>query len=308
MNAQTSTLQARASYLDQLESESIHIMREVVAETEKPVMLYSIGKDSAVLLHLAMKAFYPGKPPFPILHVDTTWKFREMIEFRDQRAKDLGLDLIVHINQDGVKRGIGPITHGSELHTDVMKTQGLRQALDHHGFDAAIGGARRDEDKSRAKERIFSFRNAHHRWDPKRQRPEPWRLFNAEKRKGESIRVFPLSNWTELDVWLYILRENIPVVPLYFAKPRPVVSRGGTMIMVDDDRLPLEPGEVPEIRNMRFRTLGCYPLTGAIDSTATTLEDIVRETLDSRFSERRDRVIDKDGAASMERKKQEGYF
>ncbi|MDO9412108.1 MAG: sulfate adenylyltransferase subunit CysD [Pseudolabrys sp.] len=308
MNAQTTTLQARTSYLDQLESESIHIMREVVAETEKPVMLYSIGKDSAVLLHLAMKAFYPGRPPFPILHVDTTWKFREMIEFRDQRAKDLGLDLIVHINQGGVKRGIGPITHGSELHTDVMKTQGLRQALDHYGFDAAIGGARRDEDKSRAKERIFSFRNAHHRWDPKRQRPEPWRLFNAEKRKGESIRVFPLSNWTELDVWLYILRENIPVVPLYFAKPRPVVSRGGTMIMVDDDRLPLEPGEVPEIRNVRFRTLGCYPLTGAIDSTATSLEDIVRETLDSRFSERRDRVIDKDGAASMERKKQEGYF
>jgi len=308
MNAQTNTPQARASYLDQLEAESIHIMREVLAETERPVMLYSIGKDSAVLLHLAMKAFYPGKPPFPILHVDTTWKFREMIEFRDQRAKELGLDLIVHINQDGVKRGIGPITHGSELHTDVMKTQGLRQALDHYGFDAAIGGARRDEDKSRAKERIFSFRNAHHRWDPKRQRPEPWRLFNAEKRKGESIRVFPLSNWTELDVWLYILRENIPVVPLYFAKPRPVVSRGGTLIMVDDDRLPLEPGEVPEIRNVRFRTLGCYPLTGAIDSTATTLEDIVRETLDSRFSERRDRVIDKDGAASMERKKQEGYF
>lgn len=302
------TAQARSSYLDQLEAESIHIMRETVAETDKPVMLYSIGKDSSVLLHLAQKAFYPGKLPFPVLHVDTTWKFREMIEFRDARAKELGLDLIVHINQDGVKRGIGPFTHGSELHTDVMKTQGLRQALDLHGFDAAIGGARRDEDKSRAKERIFSFRNAHHRWDPKRQRPEPWRLFNAEKRKGESIRVFPLSNWTELDVWLYILRENIPVVPLYFAKPRPVVSRGGTLIMVDDDRLPLEPGERPELRNVRFRTLGCYPLTGAVDSTATSLDDIIRETLDSRFSERAGRVIDKDGAASMERKKQEGYF
>ena len=302
------TAQARSSYLDQLEAESIHIMRETVAETDKPVMLYSIGKDSSVLLHLAQKAFYPGKLPFPVLHVDTTWKFREMIEFRDARAKELGLDLIVHINQDGVKRGIGPFTHGSELHTDVMKTQALRQALDLHGFDAAIGGARRDEDKSRAKERIFSFRNAHHRWDPKRQRPEPWRLFNAEKRKGESIRVFPLSNWTELDVWLYILRENIPVVPLYFAKPRPVVSRGGTLIMVDDERLPLEPGEQPQLRNVRFRTLGCYPLTGAVESTAATLDDIIRETLDSRFSERQGRIIDKDGAASMERKKQEGYF
>ncbi len=302
------TAQARSSYLDQLEAESIHIMRETVAETDKPVMLYSIGKDSSVLLHLAQKAFYPGKLPFPVLHVDTTWKFREMIAFRDARAKELGLDLIVHINQDGVKRGIGPFTHGSELHTDVMKTQALRQALDLYGFDAAIGGARRDEDKSRAKERIFSFRNAHHRWDPKRQRPEPWRLFNAEKRKGESIRVFPLSNWTELDVWLYTLRENIPVVPLYFAKPRPVVSRGGTLIMVDDERLPLEPGEQPQLRNVRFRTLGCYPLTGAVESTATTLDDIIRETLDSRFSERAGRVIDKDGAASMERKKQEGYF
>lgn len=302
------TAQARSSYLDQLEAESIHIMRETVAETDKPVMLYSIGKDSSVLLHLAQKAFYPGKLPFPVLHVDTTWKFREMIEFRDARARELGLDLIVHINQDGVKRGIGPFTHGSELHTDVMKTQALRQALDLHGFDAAIGGARRDEDKSRAKERIFSFRNAHHRWDPKRQRPEPWRLFNAEKRKGESIRVFPLSNWTELDVWLYILREDIPVVPLYFAKPRPVVERGGTLIMVDDERLPLEPGEQPQLRNVRFRTLGCYPLTGAVESTAATLDDIIRETLDSRFSERQGRIIDKDGAASMERKKQEGYF
>ena len=231
-----------------------------------------------------------------------------MIEFRDRRAKELGVDLMVHVNQDGVKRGIGPISHGSELHTDVMKTQGLRQALDLHGFDAAIGGARRDEDKSRAKERIFSFRNSHHRWDPKRQRPEPWRLFNAHKRKGESIRVFPLSNWTELDVWLYIHRENIPVVPLYFAKPRPVVERGGTLIMVDDDRLPLGASEVPQIKNVRFRTLGCYPLTGAIESTAATVEDIIRETLDSRHSERRDRVIDKDGSASMERKKQEGYF
>jgi sulfate adenylyltransferase subunit 2 len=302
------TASSTRSYLDQLEAESIHIMRETVAECDKVVMLYSIGKDSSVLLHLAMKAFYPGKPPFPLLHVDTTWKFREMIEFRDRRARELGLDLIVHINQDGVKRGIGPISHGSELHTDVMKTQSLRQALDLHGFDAAIGGARRDEDKSRAKERIFSFRNSHHRWDPKRQRPEPWRLFNAHKRKGESIRVFPLSNWTELDVWLYIHRENIPVVPLYFAKPRPVVTRGGTLVMVDDDRLPLEPGEVPEMRNVRFRTLGCYPLTGAIDSNATSTEHIIRETLDSRYSERRDRVIDQDGSASMERKKQEGYF
>jgi len=308
MNDATLTAGSRHSYLDQLEAESIHIMRETVAECDKTVMLYSIGKDSSVLLHLALKAFYPGKLPFPLLHVDTTWKFREMTEFRDARARELGLDLIVHINQDGVKRGIGPISHGSELHTDVMKTQGLRQALDLHQFDAAIGGARRDEDKSRAKERIFSFRNAHHRWDPKRQRPEPWRLFNTHKRKGESIRVFPLSNWTELDVWLYIHRENIPVVPLYFAAPRPVVKRGGTLIMVDDDRLPLEPGEVPEIRYVRFRTLGCYPLTGAIDSAATTTEDIIRETLDSRSSERRDRVIDQDGAASMERKKQEGYF
>ena len=309
MNDATLTAASTAhSYLDQLEAESIHIMRETVAECDKPVMLYSIGKDSSVLLHLAMKAFYPGKPPFPLLHVDTTWKFREMIEFRDRRAAELNVDLLVHVNQDGLKRGIGPITHGSELHTDVMKTQGLRQALDLNGFDAAIGGARRDEDKSRAKERTFSFRYSHQRWDPKRQRPEPWRLFNAHKRKGESIRVFPLSNWTELDVWLYIHRENIPVVPLYFAKPRPVVERGGTLIMVDDNRLPLEPGERPQMRSVRFRTLGCYPLTGAIESAATTTEDIIRETLESRHSERRDRVIDKDGAASMERKKQEGYF
>ena len=299
---------SRHSYLDQLEAESIHIMRETVAECDKTVMLYSIGKDSSVLLHLAMKAFYPGKLPFPLLHVDTTWKFRDMIEFRDARAHELGLDLIVHINADGVARGIGPITHGSELHTDVMKTQALRQALDRHGFDAAIGGARRDEDKSRAKERIFSFRNAHHRWDPKHQRPEPWRLFNARKRKGESVRVFPLSNWTELDVWLYIHREKIPVVPLYFAAPRPVVVRDGTLIMVDDDRLPLLPDERPRLRSVRFRTLGCYPLTGAIESHATTTADIIQETLKSRYSERRDRIIDQDGAASMERKKQEGYF
>jgi sulfate adenylyltransferase subunit 2 len=303
----TGTQTARG-YLDQLEAESIHIMRETVAECDKPVMLYSIGKDSSVLLHLAMKAFYPGKLPFPLLHVDTTWKFREMIAFRDQRARELGVDLIVHVNQDGLARGVGPISHGSELHTDVMKTQGLRQALDAHGFDAAIGGARRDEDKSRAKERIFSFRNTHHRWDPKRQRPEPWRLFNAHKRKGESIRVFPLSNWTELDVWLYIRREKIPVVPLYYAAVRPVVQRGETLIMVDDDRLPLMAGEQPQMRSVRFRTLGCYPLTGAIESTAAVLEDIIQETLDSRFSERRDRVIDRDGTASMERKKQEGYF
>jgi sulfate adenylyltransferase subunit 2 len=309
MNDATLTKASAAhSYLDQLEAESIHIIRETVAECDKCVMLYSIGKDSSVLLHLAMKAFYPGKPPFPLLHVDTTWKFREMIAFRDQRARELGLDLIVHINPDGLARGIGPISHGSELHTDVMKTQALRQVLDRHGFDAAIGGARRDEDKSRAKERIFSFRNAHHRWDPKRQRPEPWRLFNAHKRKGESLRVFPLSNWTEIDVWLYIHRENIPVVPLYYAAMRPVVARGESLIMVDDERLPLEPGEQPWMRSVRFRTLGCYPLTGAIESTASTTADIIRETLESRFSERRDRVIDQDGAASMERKKQEGYF
>jgi sulfate adenylyltransferase subunit 2 len=299
---------AAHSYLDQLEAESIHIIRETIAECEKPVMLYSIGKDSSVLLHLAMKAFYPGKPPFPLLHVDTTWKFRDMITFRDRRARELALDLIVHINQDGLARGIGPISHGSELHTDVMKTQALRQALDTYGFDAAIGGARRDEDKSRAKERIFSFRNSQHRWDPKRQRPEPWRLYNAYKRKGESIRIFPLSNWTELDVWLYIRREKIPVVPLYFAAPRPVVQRGDIMIMIDDDRLPLAPGEEPQLRNVRFRTLGCYPLSGAIESTAMTLDDIILETLDSRYSERRGRMIDHDGAASMERKKQEGYF
>ncbi|HVV94345.1 MAG TPA: sulfate adenylyltransferase subunit CysD [Hyphomicrobiales bacterium] len=296
------------SHLDRLEAEAIHIMRETVAEAENPVMLYSIGKDSSVLLHLALKAFYPGRLPFPLLHVDTTWKFKEMIAFRDRRAKELGLDLIVHINQDGVARGVGPFTHGSEYHTDVMKTQSLRQALDQYKFDAAFGGARRDEEKSRAKERVFSFRNAQHRWDPKRQRPEPWRLYNGRKRAGESIRVFPLSNWTELDIWLYIQRENIPIVPLYFAAPRPVVERDGTLTLVDDGRMPLAPGEVPEMRMVRFRTLGCYPLTGAVESSATTLPEIIRETMETKSSERAGRVIDRDGQASMERKKQEGYF
>ena len=296
------------THLEQLEAESIYIIREAVAESEKPVLLYSIGKDSSVLLHLALKAFYPANPPFALMHIDTTWKFRDMVAFRDRRARELGLKLIVHINQDGLARGIGPISHGSELHTDIMKTQALRQALDQYGFDAALGGARRDEERSRAKERVFSFRNAQHRWDPNRQRAEPWRLYNARKRKGESFRIFPLSNWTELDVWLYVQRERIQVVPLYFAAPRPVVRRGETLIMVDDDRLPLEPGEQPEIRTVRFRTHGCYPLTGAIESHATTIPEIVRETMESRYSERRDRVIDHDTAASMERKKQEGYF
>jgi sulfate adenylyltransferase subunit 2 len=294
--------------LQELEAESIHIFREAVAESDNPVLLYSIGKDSSVLLHLALKSFYPGKPPFPLLHVDTTWKFREMIAFRDARAREHGLSLIVHTNQDGLARGINPITHGSELHTDVMKTQALRQALEIHGFDAAFGGARRDEEPSRAKERVFSFRNAQHRWDPKRQRPEPWRLYNGRKRKGESIRVFPLSNWTELDVWLYIAQERIPVVPLYFAAPRPVVVRDGLLIVRDDERLPLKPGEQPEIRTVRFRTLGCYPLTGAIESRADTVAGIIDETVQSRVSERRGRAIDRDGSASMERKKQEGYF
>jgi sulfate adenylyltransferase subunit 2 len=296
------------THLQQLEAESIYIIREAVAESSHPVMLYSIGKDSAVLLHLALKAFAPGKLPFPLLHIDTTWKFRDMIAFRDSRARELGVDLIVHINREGLARGINPITHGSELHTDVMKTQALRQALDTNGFNAAFGGARRDEEKSRAKERVFSLRNAQHRWDPKRQRPEPWRLYNGRTRRGESVRVFPLSNWTELDVWLYIHQERIPVVPLYFAAPRPVVERDGTLIMVDDERLPLAPGEAPQIRTVRFRTLGCYPLTGALESPAASVPEIVRELIDSRFSERRGRVIDHDGAASMERKKQEGYF
>ncbi|MEZ5827722.1 MAG: sulfate adenylyltransferase subunit CysD [Hyphomicrobiales bacterium] len=300
--------QRLSTYLRQLEAESIHIMREVAAEFRNPVMLYSIGKDSSVLLHLAMKAFYPGKPPFPLLHVDTTWKFREMIEFRDREAKRLGIDLMVHINKDGVRDGISPITHGSALHTDIMKTEALKQAFAMHGFDAAFGGARRDEEKSRAKERVFSFRNAAHNWDPKRQRPELWHLANTKVKPGESMRVFPLSNWTELDVWTYIYLENIPVVPLYFAKERPVVERGGTLIMVDDDRLPIDPGETPQMKKVRFRTLGCYPLTGAIESNAATVPEVVEELIASRHSERQGRVIDHDQAGSMEKKKQEGYF
>jgi sulfate adenylyltransferase subunit 2 len=296
------------THLQRLEAESIHIMREVVAECERPVMLYSIGKDSAVMLHLAMKAFYPSKPPFPLLHVDTTWKFKEMIAFRDKRAAELGLDLIVHVNPEGIAQGINPFTHGSAVHTDVMKTQGLKQALDNFGFDAAFGGARRDEEKSRAKERIFSFRSAQHRWDPKNQRPELWRLYNARKHKGESIRVFPISNWTELDIWQYIHLEQIPIVPLYYAAPRPVVERDGALIMVDDDRMPLNPGEVPDMKTVRFRTLGCYPLTGAIESEAATLPEIIQEMLLTTSSERQGRMIDHDQAASMEKKKQEGYF
>ncbi len=300
--------QVLSSYLRQLEAESIHIMREVAAEFRNPVMLYSIGKDSAVLLHLAMKAFYPGKPPFPLLHIDTTWKFREMIAFRDAEAKRLGVDLMVHINEEGVRNGISPITHGSALHTDIMKTEALKQAFAKYGFDAAFGGARRDEEKSRAKERVYSFRNASHNWDPKRQRPELWHLANTKVNPGESMRVFPLSNWTELDVWTYIYLEDIPVVPLYFAKKRPVVERDGTLIMVDDDRLPLEEGETPQMRKVRFRTLGCYPLTGAIESEAETLPDIIEELIASRHSERQGRVIDHDQVGSMEKKKQEGYF
>ena len=295
------------SHLEQLEAESIHIMREVAAQFRNPVMLYSIGKDSSVMVHLALKAFYPSPPPFPLLHVDTTWKFREMIAFRDRRAAELGLRLLILVNEDGVRQGIGPFSHGSGVHTDVMKTQALRQALDRHGFDAAFGGARRDEEKSRAKERVFSFRTAAHRWDPKNQRPELWNLYNGRIAKGESIRVFPLSNWTELDVWRYIQRENIPVVPLYFAKPRPVVERDGTLIMMDDDRLPLNPGETPAMRWVRFRTLGCYPLTGAVESRAATVAEIIRETQAASVSERQGRIIDRDGA-SMEIKKQEGYF
>ena len=296
------------SHLKRLEAESIHIMREVAAEFRNPVMLYSIGKDSSVMLHLAMKAFYPSKPPFPLLHVDTTWKFREMIEFRDATAKRLGLDLRVHINEDGVRRGINPFDSGSALHTQVMKTEALKQALDKYGFDAAFGGARRDEEKSRAKERVFSFRTASHAWDPKNQRPELWRLYNTRVRQGESIRVFPLSNWTELDVWQYILMENIPIVPLYFAKRRPIVERDGTLIMVDDARMKLRAGEKVENRLVRFRTLGCYPLTGAIESPADTLEAIVSEMLTARTSERQGRLIDSDESASMEKKKREGYF
>jgi sulfate adenylyltransferase subunit 2 len=300
--------QRLSTYLRQLEAESIHIMREVAAEFRNPVMLYSIGKDSSVMLHLAMKAFYPAKPPFPLLHVDTTWKFREMIEFRDREAKRLGVELIEHINQQGVRDGISPITHGSALYTDIMKTEALKQALSAHGYDAAFGGARRDEEKSRAKERVFSFRNAAHNWDPKRQRPELWHLANTKVKPGESMRVFPLSNWTELDVWTYIYLEDIPVVPLYFAAERPVVERDGMLIMVDDDRLPLDPGEKPKKMKVRFRTLGCYPLTGAIKSEAKTVPEIIEELITSRHSERQGRVIDHDQSGSMEKKKQEGYF
>jgi sulfate adenylyltransferase subunit 2 len=298
----------KLTHLKELEAESIHIIREVAAEFDKPVMLYSVGKDSAVMLHLAMKAFHPGKPPFPLMHIDTTWKFHEMIEFRDRHVKDLGLELIVHINQEGVEQGIGPFTHGSKKHTDVMKTEALKQALDKYGFDAAFGGARRDEEKSRAKERVYSFRDKNHRWDPKNQRPELWNIYNGKINKGESIRVFPLSNWTELDVWQYIHLEEIPIVPLYFAKKRPVVTRDGVMIMVDDDRIPLEPGEEPAMKMVRFRTLGCYPLTGAVESSAITLPQIIQEMLLTKHSERQGRVIDYDQAGSMEEKKREGYF
>ncbi|WP_292135144.1 sulfate adenylyltransferase subunit CysD [Brevundimonas sp.] len=298
----------RLTHLQRLEAESLHIMREVAAEAERPVMLYSIGKDSAVMLHLARKAFFPSRPPFPLLHVDTTWKFRAMYEMRERMAAELGFDLLVHQNPDAVARGINPFDHGSALHTDLWKTEGLKQALNLHGFDAAFGGARRDEEKSRAKERIFSFRTAEHRWDPKNQRPELWRLYNTRKRPGESIRVFPISNWTELDVWQYIHLENIPIVPLYLAADRPVVERDGALIMVDDDRFPLTPGETPQMRSVRFRTLGCYPLTGAVESTAATLPEIIQEMLLTTTSERQGRVIDHDQSASMEKKKQEGYF
>ncbi len=298
----------RLSHLDRLEAESIHIMREVAATSERPVMLYSIGKDSSVMLHLALKAFYPARPPFPFLHVDTTFKFKEMYAFRDQMAREHDLDLLVHINQEGVAQGINPFDNGSAVHTDIMKTVALKQALDQYGFDVAFGGARRDEERSRAKERVFSFRTKQHRWDPKNQRPELWSLYNTCKQPGTSIRVFPLSNWTELDVWLYIYREQIPIVPLYLADHRPVVRRNGTLLMVDDDRLPLEHGETPELRQVRFRTLGCYPLTGAIESDAATLPEIVLEMLHARTSEREGRVIDHDSTGSMERKKQEGYF
>jgi len=298
----------KLTHLKQLEAESIHIIREVAAEFDNPVMLYSVGKDSAVMLHLTMKAFYPGKPPFPMMHVDTTWKFKEMIEFRDKLINDLGLDIIVHKNQDGIDQGIGPFTHGSKKHTDVMKTDGLKQALDKHQFDAAFGGARRDEEKSRAKERVYSFRDKNHRWDPKNQRPELWNIYNGKLDKGESIRVFPLSNWTELDIWQYIHLENIPIVPLYFAKKRPVVNRDGMLIMVDDDRMPIGPDEKVEMKMVRFRTLGCYPLTGAVESTATTLPEIIQEMLLTTTSERQGRLIDHDSSGSMEQKKREGYF
>ena len=297
-----------SEHLKQLEAESIYIFREAAAQFERPVLLYSIGKDSSVLLHLALKAFAPGKLPFPLLHVDTTWKFKEMIQFRDQTAERLELELLVHTNQEGLDQGIGPFSHGSRVHTDVMKTQALRQALDKGKYDGIFGGARRDEEGSRAKERVFSFRNTHHQWDPKGQRPELWQLYNGRLQPGESMRIFQLSNWTELDVWLYILQEQIPVVPLYFAQERPVVQRQGTWLMVDDERMPLEPGEEPENRKMRFRTLGCYPLTGGIDSTAQSVEDLLEEMLQSRSSERQGRLIDQDQAGSMEKKKREGYF
>jgi len=296
------------THLDRLEAESIHILREVAASMQNPVMMYSIGKDSSVLLHLARKAFSPGPIPFPLLHVDTTWKFREMIAFRDALKDDPNIDLLVHINEEGVEQGVGPFTHGSAVHTDIMKTLALKQALTKYKFDAAIGGARRDEEKSRAKERIFSFRSAQHRWDPKTQRPELWSLYNARIKPGESVRVFPISNWTELDIWQYIYQENIDIVPLYFADERPVVERDGIMVMVDDDRLPLEPGEKPEMKKVRFRTLGCYPLTGAVESEASTITEIIEEMLRTTTSEREGRAIDKDAPASMEMKKQEGYF
>ena len=306
--AMTTQSPQRHSHLDDLEAESIHIFREVAASFQHPVMLYSIGKDSSVLLHLLRKAFFPARPPMPLLHVDTTWKFREMIAFRDEVAAAGDVEMLVHINEEGVRQGISPQTHGATVHTDVMKTLALKQALDKYRFDAAIGGARRDEEKSRAKERIFSFRNAQHRWDPKSQRPEFWHTYNTHIRKGESVRVFPLSNWTEMDVWLYIQHENIPVVPLYFAKPRPVVERDGALIMADDDRFLLQPDETVQMREVRFRTLGCYPLTGAVESSASTLAEIIDEMARSRSSERQGRVIDQDPSASMERKKQEGYF
>jgi sulfate adenylyltransferase subunit 2 len=316
MNVQTPAAQlsvpviepAALTHLQRLEAESIHIMREVVAECERPVMLYSIGKDSAVMLHLAAKAFYPAPPPFPLLHVDTTWKFQAMYEMRERMAKELGFELLVHKNPDAVDRNINPFTHGSAIHTDIWKTEGLKQALDKFGFDAAFGGARRDEEKSRAKERVFSFRSAQHRWDPKNQRPELWKLYNAKKHKGESIRVFPLSNWTELDIWQYIHLENVPIVPLYFADERPVVERDGLLIMVDDERFPLRDGETPILKKVRFRTLGCYPLTGAVESQADTLPKIIQEMLLTTTSERQGRAIDHDQSASMEKKKQEGYF
>ncbi|RXK08689.1 sulfate adenylyltransferase subunit CysD [Halarcobacter ebronensis] len=298
----------RLTHLKQLEAESIHIMREVIAEFENPAMLYSVGKDSAVMLHLALKAFHPAKLPFPLLHVDTTWKFKEMIQFRDQRAKELGFELLVHTNPDGIAQGIGPFTHGSAVHTDVMKTEGLKQALNKYKFDAVFGGARRDEEKSRAKERIYSFRDEKHRWDPKNQRPELWNIYNSKVKKGESIRVFPLSNWTELDIWQYIYLEEIPIVPLYFAAKRPVVEKDGVKIMVDDKRMPIGPDDVVKEEMVRFRTLGCYPLTGAVESSATTLPEIIQEMLLTKTSERQGRVIDNDSAGSMEKKKIEGYF